>query len=93
MRLVLASRVMSRTTLDLDSAVLQELRARGKREHKSMGQLASELLAAGLKQQAPRPAAPPRLPSWNMGKPLIDIDDKEALGLMLDREYMARLDR
>ena len=93
MRSLLASDVVPRTTLDLDSTVLQKLRARGKREHKSMGQLASELLAAGLEHPAPQPDEPPRLPSWNMGKPLVDIDDKEALSLMLDREYMARLDR
>ncbi|MEA2605840.1 MAG: hypothetical protein QOI00_597, partial [Chloroflexota bacterium] len=36
---------MSRTTIDLDPAVLRELRRRGAREGKSMGQVASELLA------------------------------------------------
>jgi hypothetical protein len=32
-------------------------------------------------------------PARNMGKPLIDIDDKEALGRMLDQEYLDRLDQ
>jgi hypothetical protein len=84
---------MPRTTLDLDTTVLRELRQRGKREHKSMGQVASEVLAAGLRQQAPRAAKPLNWPIRHMGKPLIDIDDKEALGRMLDKEYMDRLDR
>jgi len=36
---------MPRTTLDLDALVLRELRRRGARERKSMGQVASEVLA------------------------------------------------
>ena len=43
-----ASRIMPRTTIDLDPAVLRELRRRGAREGKSMGQVASELLARAV---------------------------------------------
>ncbi|CAN5850862.1 antitoxin VapB48 [soil metagenome] len=37
-----------RTTLDLDGSVLDQLRARQRREGKSLGRLASELLARAL---------------------------------------------
>lgn len=84
---------MPRTTLDIDTTVLRELRQRGKRERKSMGQVASEVLATGLRKPTPRKARPLYWPARDMGKPLIDIDDKEALGRMLDKEYMDRLDR
>ncbi len=47
---------MARTTLDLDLSVTQELRRRAKREHKSMGQVASEALAQAF---ARGPIEPP----------------------------------
>jgi hypothetical protein len=89
---LLASSIMPRTTLDLDASVLRELRRRGARERKSMGRVASEVLAAGLREQAPREQAPLRWPSRHMGKPRIDLDDREALGRMLDGEYLAGLE-
>ncbi len=84
---------MPRTTLDLDASVLRQLRQRGARERKSMGRVASEVLAAGLREPAPREAAPLYWPSRHMGKPKIDLDDKEAVGRMLDEEYLHRLER
>ena len=39
---------MPRTTFDLDGTVLADLRRRAASEGKSMGQVASELLAIGL---------------------------------------------
>jgi len=45
---------MARTTLDLDPSVTQELRRRAKREHKSMGQVASEALAQAFARELPK---------------------------------------
>ncbi len=84
---------MPRTTLDLDASVLRELRQRGLREHKSMGRVASEVLAAGLRKQAPREHVPLRWPSRHMGKPRVDLDNREALGRMLDGEYLRGLEQ
>ncbi len=84
---------MPRTTLDLDASVLRELRRRGARERKSMGRVASEVLAAGLRERAPREQAPLHWPSRQMGRPRVDLDDREALGRMLDGEYLRRLER
>ena len=76
---------MPRTTLDLDPTILEELRERAARERKSMGQVASELLARPLGE--PPEADPGRPFKWNnghLGKPLVDLEDKEAVWAVLD---------
>lgn len=89
MRTVITSRIMSRTTLDIDRTVLEQLRTRAAAEGKSMGQVASELLAPGLARgsSAPEPR-PLRWISKSMGKPRIELEDKEALWQLLDREQL-----
>jgi hypothetical protein len=85
---------MARTTLDLDGTVLRELRERGRQEGKSMGQVASELLAPALAdEESPRERSPLRWVSKRMGTPRIDLEDKHALGQALDEEYLQRLAR
>ncbi len=83
---VIASDVMPRTTVDLDASVLAELRRRAARERKSMGRLTSELLAQQLASD--RPAPEPEGLQWisrDLGTPAVDLEDKEALGSLLDR--------
>jgi hypothetical protein len=85
MRAVVASRIM-RTTIDLDATVVKELKRRSKGVGKSMGQLASELLATSLGEQAGRPRNPGGL-TWiakDLGLPLVDLEDKEAVRALLD---------
>lgn len=79
----IASRIMSRTTIDLDANVLRALKDRARRDRRSMGGLASELLAGALRSDAPQP----RAVAWN-SQPMgarVDIDDNEALYSALDR--------
>jgi len=72
-----------RTTLDLDPTVLQELKHRQQREGKSLGQLASELLARALAEE-PAVARPPfRFYSQPMGA-LIDLEDHDAVERALE---------
>lgn len=73
---------MPRTTLDIDATVLHELRRLGKKQGKTLGQLASELLAAGL---ARGPAAPEPLDwlSQDM-RARVDLDDDEAVAAALE---------
>jgi len=70
--------------LDLDDSVLRQLRKRQKREHKPLGQLASELLARALgTEEGSEPLPPLR---WT-AKPLglkVDLDDKDAVRRILD---------
>ena len=74
---------MTRTTLNLDASVLEQLRSRACAEHKSVGQLASELLAVTLREDAPATpredasveSTPLRWLSTPMGRPMIDLRD------------------
>jgi len=82
---LLASSIMPRTTLDLDVSVLRELRRRGASERKSMGRVASELLARLLGGPDDRGSEPPfRWISRDLGSPRVDLEDKEALQAFLD---------
>ncbi len=85
MRCVVSSRIM-RTTIDLDPTVLRELKQRSEDSGKSMGQLASELLARSLRDRGEQMAVPDRL-AWiarDLGRPRIDLEDKEAVRAILD---------
>lgn len=84
MRLLIASNIMPRTTLDLDASVLEQLRRRAHAERKSMGALASERLAAALREDPTQGPTPLAWPSSRMGAPNVDLDDKEALRRLLD---------
>jgi hypothetical protein len=77
---------MTRTTLDLDRSVLEQLRRRAASERKSMGQVASERLAVGLRQRMPGEASRLRWPTKRMGKPQVDLRDKDALWKALEKQ-------
>lgn len=74
---------MPRTTLDIDAAVLRKLKLRGRREGKSLGQLASELLAPVLAGQPDGAEAPFSWTTASM-RARVDLEDKEALRLALE---------
>jgi hypothetical protein len=73
---------MTRTTLDIDDAVLRELRRLQRREGKSLGQLVSELLASALARERDEPA-PLRWTARRMGA-RVDLEDKEAVRRALE---------
>jgi hypothetical protein len=85
MRMQSASRIMPRTTIDLDLAVLRELKRRKRTSGRSIGQIASELLAGALQEpkRAPLKRAPLRWRSARMGA-RVDLEDKEAVRRALD---------
>ncbi len=70
---------MTRTTIDLDPTVLRELKLRARREDKSLGRVASEVLSAALEQAEPAPEPAPL--AWSV-QPMgarVDLDDPEAV--------------
>ena len=77
---------MTRTTIDLDPSVLRELRLRSHREGKSMGQVASEALARALAENPPQPGPPFEWTSADLGKPRVNLEDKEAVRAILDQQ-------
>ena len=74
---------MARTTLDLEPTVLEELKRRGRREGKSLGALASELLAPALKDAGRDGPEPFEWVTQSLGAK-IDLEDKDALHAALD---------
>lgn len=76
---------MPRTTLNLDSSVLDELRRRATVEHKSLGEVASKLLSKQLANGSDQEPRPLRWISRHLGTPRVDLEDKEALNALLDQ--------
>lgn len=80
----IASRIMPRTTIDIDGSVLQAAKRLARRSGRSLGAVVSELLAVAL-SDAERTKEEPRL-EWKsqpMGA-LVDLEDKEAVNRILD---------
>ena len=78
MRADLASRIMPRTTIDIDATVLRELKRRQRAEGRTLGQLASELLASALATAEPTVRSTFHWTTEAMGS-RVDLEDKEAV--------------
>lgn len=74
---------MTRTTIDIAAPVLRELKQRQRREGKTLGVLASELLAQALADE-PAEAEPLHWHAQDMGTASVDLDDKDAVWAVLD---------
>jgi hypothetical protein len=72
---------MKRTTLVIDEERLVELRRLAAARHQTLSALVDELLRQGLeKARRPQRRKPrPSLPSFPMGKPRVNIADREQL--------------
>jgi hypothetical protein len=84
---IIASDVV-RTTLDIDEPILRELKTLAKRERKSLGRLASVLLAQALHAGNHEVDAKRAVDSW-ISKPMgtkVNLADSEALYSALDGE-------
>jgi len=84
---------MSRTTLNIDTPLLEELRKLQKREGKPLGEVVSELIAEALAYRSSRRRSRSRELSW-ITRPMgarIDISDKEALYAAMDSDRESRV--
>jgi hypothetical protein len=83
MRLGLTSDAMPRTTLDIDATVLEELKRRRESEARSLGAIASELLAKALYAEVPDADDL----SWTTAemRPRVDLEDPEAVRRAMER--------
>ena len=76
----IASRIMPRTTLNLDGSVLREVKRRAKDQGKSVGDVISELVAPALEQRRGRSGQPEfHWRTARMGPSKIDLEDKESV--------------
>jgi hypothetical protein len=73
---------VTRTTIDIAEPVLRELKARQRRDGRTLGALASELLAQAMAEDA-GVEQPLRWRTRDMGES-IDLEDKDALWAVLD---------
>ncbi len=77
---VIASRIMPRTTLNLDASVLREVKRRAKDQGKSVGDVISELVGPALAQKNRKGSHPEfRWRTARMGPANVDLEDKEAV--------------
>ncbi len=78
-----------RTTIDIDTVLLKELKQLQKKEERTLTELVNGLLSFALNNR--RQAAPRkkkfRVKTYNMGKALIDLEDKEAVSALYLDEY------
>lgn len=84
---------MKKTTINIEDALMDRLKEEATRRKTTMGALVDagirRVLAEG---ETPAPVGElPPLPVANMGEPLVDIADREALYEVLDRERDERL--
>ena len=77
---------MTRTTIDLDPAVLRELKRRKRGSGRSIGQIASELLARALRDAGGSETQTPNDVRWRSARMVarVDLEDKEAVRSALD---------
>ncbi len=74
-----------RTTLVIPDAVYRELKRRAAETGKTISGLATEFIRRGLSTEPPSSDLSP-LPTFSLGKPLVDVADREALYELFDRD-------
>ena len=85
---------MRKTTLNIDETVMEELKAEAIRRKTTMGALVEAGIRRILREgeaPAPAPGELRPLPMYDMGEPLVDVADRDALYEVLDRERDERL--
>jgi len=80
-----------RTTIRLDAALLDELKARAQREKTSLAKLLDRVVRAGLRAGTPRASAPRfRQRTFALGTPRVAMDKALALSAALEDEEIVR---
>lgn len=75
-----------RTRLDLDNSVLEQLNRRQRRENRSLGKLASELLATALAESEDRIEPGPLTWKTQPMAARVDLEDRDAVHRILDAD-------
>ncbi|MCW1922862.1 hypothetical protein OKA05_09895 [Luteolibacter arcticus] len=75
---------MKRTTLILDEACMDGVRQLAHQQGRPMSQVVNELLADGLLRQRDRPSRTFELPRFDMGRPGVNLADRDALESVME---------
>lgn len=70
---------MKRTTLVLEDGLLDGIRREAHRRGCDMSELVNELLRDGLHRRRDRSRSRPALPAFSMGRPRVNLADRDAL--------------
>lgn len=77
---------MKRTTLVLEEGCMEAVRQLAARESKTISEVVNTLLVEGLQRRSDRSAPEPfRLPKFRMGRPRVDLGDRDALESVMER--------
>jgi hypothetical protein len=79
-------RCIRRTTINIDDAILRDIKVIQKRERRSMGAVISGLLADALSRRRPSRSRPPFRWRSRPMKSLVDLADKEAVYAAMDAD-------
>jgi plasmid stability protein len=75
-----------RTTLVIDDELFRRLKQRAAAEKRTLSDVTQEVLRRGLRADTrKRKRAPVKLPTFTMGRPLVDVADRDQLYEVLDR--------
>jgi hypothetical protein len=75
---------VQRTTLVLEDACMRAVRELARREGRQVSEVVNELLVEGLQRRRKRRAARFELPSFSMGRPRVNLGDRNALEALMD---------
>lgn len=75
---------MKRTTLILEDACMDGVRELARREGRQLSAVVNELLAEGLQRRRQRRRRAVTLPSYRMGRPRVNLADRNALEALMD---------
>jgi hypothetical protein len=74
-----------KTTLNIDDTVMAELKREAARQGRTMSELVETALRLMLRKR-PKLERPPRLPTFDGGRELVDIADRDALYRVMEEE-------
>lgn len=75
---------MKRTTLVLEESCWEGIRELARREGKNLSEIANELFAEGLHRRKSKKRPVFKLVSYSMGKPRVNLGDRNALESLMD---------
>jgi hypothetical protein len=75
---------MKRTTLVLEDACMEGIRELARREGRQLSEVVNSLLAEALQRHKARPGRRFELPSYSMGRPRVNLGDRNALEALMD---------
>ena len=77
---------MKRTTLVLDERYFTELKKTAAAEGRTLSNLVDELIRTGLAHRGrPKARGSRKLPSFSMGRPLVDLADRDQLAERMEQ--------